>query len=260
MREEAKKLYAQLLSDPACKMKPEWVEDAIMEWMHSNMHIFLEENQSMLHKVAGCDEHLVAVSKFVKIDDENVPLIKRIIKNCSAYMLDGLFRRLIESGMEGLIELAASQPNNGHDWLEQYVDKLSPETLASILHRIRWHMAAATSDDIVAACMRRLSADQIMDVIGPHSVDGVPTSIVDWRRPPTKTISVLLQKLPMELAEKLAQYCASKMEEHTCMKCSTHFLSPQGLTLHRKKCDPSNEYPTVKELMAKRRSSERAIA
>jgi|FLYL01.1.fsa_nt_gi hypothetical protein len=245
--------YIQLLSDPSCKIKPEWVINALCSWLKRNMVEFLKENPHMLAQVSHYDYHIRDIADVVPVDDEHIDLIKLILAKCPAYALLNLLRKLADNGKADMIVDV-----DGHqlsilprEWVKEYIGKMGTDAVIRALKKLKLE-ELLIDDDVIKAMVEHLSPDQMVDVLGMQDETATPRIVRNGHRILTMTISVFLKKLPLNVAKRFADYCARNMKPVTCMKCARNFCSKSGLASHRRKCDPKDEYPSIEEVMSRR--------
>jgi hypothetical protein len=111
--------------------------------------------------------------------------------------------------------------------------------------RVKW------STDVVLAAISKLSPEELQKVIKTSNLD---SCIKDM---PLGVITAICQKLPLGALKAFVKKHRKTIEhaaQHlVCMACGRDdFRSVSGYALHRKKCDPTNQTPDIKEILVTR--------
>jgi|FLYL01.1.fsa_nt_gi hypothetical protein len=269
-RPEYYDFYTKILNNPGNRIKPEWVDSAIINWVRTHMGEFTKDNPHVCDYLVENNIHLLDVAENIPISPEYSATIVKLLANPdgSAYAFMRLCERLVTHGMPDLIAEAAPHNLEDTNLPTSYVKRMSSSARIKLLNRICWHQPAPVRA-LAHAIVSTLSGKEFAEAVRQseasnehcnrcHSESrlGVTHNV---ERLPKKVLSIMLRELPMEDAQKLYEMCKRTLHGFICMKCgSSRFKSKSGYTLHRKKCDPLDEYPVIDEIMRRRMAPEHA--
>jgi|FLYL01.1.fsa_nt_gi hypothetical protein len=248
LHEMPEQFYKNMLSNPECKIHPEWMERALIDWMKRNFAEFLKQNPGFVRYVyQNVGVNCPGLGDVVPLDEAHEDIVRNVLANAMPLYSLPLGLRLMDAGKADLVaEIGHEDLMADESLWRPHINKMPTETLVKIMKRIDWD-GAIISDLAIMDVAKRLSPEEIVEVLGMKDADMAggwrPKAIAVNNAIPIRSLSIMLGKLPSREAKCLAQYCVNLLGP-MCMKCGQTCQSKSGLVQHRKKCDPENEYPS----------------
>jgi|FLYL01.1.fsa_nt_gi hypothetical protein len=253
--DKTRQTYLQLLADPDIRIKPEWMEDAIVDWLNGNIERFLDENPKAYEPlIQNADIFIRArIAQHIPIVEKYEWAIKQFLRQDWPTMvrLDAkkLCARIARHGKADLIAELNPVWLKNPDWIVEYLDLMSPRALIAVVKKIKWRRTFRAAVAKVKTAFERLASSDLEEL---YKGDGT-TPGLEIEDLPAVAIAIMLKRLPIESAEKLATAWMARSSPLTCMKCGKTCNSDAGFKIHRKQCDPDDEYPPVQEILVRRR-------
>lgn len=256
-------LLRKMLGSPDCQFEQKWIDEAIIEWVNRHMCNFLQKNPQLCWVATQSDAYLSYVMEAIPLTDEYEPLIRQIIRRISelnfpAHTDEKLCRFIGAGRIDLLAEIAPKYLENDEIKYSiasesvSILDVISANSAVTVqvMSKVDWHRVK-WSTNVILTAIGKLSPEELQKVI---ETSNFTSRIKDM---PFRIIVAICQKLPLD-ALKIFAKRYRKIIKHAaqclaCMACGRDdFQSVGGYTLHRKKCDPMNEHPSMKEILATR--------
>jgi|FLYL01.1.fsa_nt_gi hypothetical protein len=269
MEEPWRRYYLRILSDPINKIRPEWIEGALVEWLRDHMDQFLKENPHACTDIAdACDgpsygqTHIIDVARSVVGMPECDAALRKIMA------LAGVGHRSLKTFCEALAAagkedfIAEARPHNLSNikiWWSCRTNMSHPARV-KLLNRVCWSKAKWTNDD-ANSIVDQFSSEEFAEVVRQSEASNEYCDVCRTVKlgithnltcVPKQLLSMMIMRLPLDVMRQLADRCMKSIHPLACMKCGHTYKSKSGYVLHRKRCDPNNRWPSIPEIVANR--------
>lgn len=241
-------LYVKLLSDPEFSFGP-YFDEAVINWLTYNMSRFLKEQPKACKFFIKSQTHLDAVAGAIPIDQENIEYVTSFIKNLDTAWngraaFQTIAKRLVEAGFA---DIALMVPNINQQQIQpELINAVSEEALINMIKNTKL-VDSAWTYQTYCTIIGKLPQKELrifIDAFDHHKMNHKILAPV---------VSTLARWIAYSDLNDFAKKFMLQLPELKCMCCSDKVAkSRPGYTLHRKTCDPKNEYPSIYDTIATR--------
>lgn len=251
--EKPRSSFLKLLSEPGFNFAP-YFDQAVVQWLERNMGDFLErapevckyfiEEPEFRGHVAQCipltpeyEEHLVKFLDSFGTKDVYYDKMHAMT----------IMGRLVDAGKADLSLHCSKVISNIYSpELVKIIKTLSNKAVVELFYKMNLNHNCQWDATVRCAFIERLP-EHLAVQIQPERWES------SGDKDKARGISALAQKWPVADISTFLQRYGQKYNSLFCMNCAEkNAKSKPGYTLHRKVCDPNNEYPNIWTIIAQR--------
>jgi hypothetical protein len=246
--------YDRLLANPGFRLKPEWIEEAIRQWIYGNIGKVFMEFPQLCEPFVSYAEHGVGIAEVVSIKPENkgtiVKLLNAIADHHSERVTPFLVK-VVKAGMVDAILEATPYVFNSDARVLEVLEFMNAGDRAKLIRRLDWFIVRRNR-----APREPGRITQIVAAIPEHDLDvfienSGPGSLLSYIRAHPYMAVFLCKAVPLAVRQRFidACYAAFNWNRYICFKCGLCVGPKRNYKRHRRECDPFNEYPRLNMLM-----------
>lgn len=240
--------FLKLLSEPGFDFSP-YFDKAVIQWLERNMGDFLQEAPQACKYFIAEPEYFSQVAINIPLDDDK--LVKSFLGNLGegyqgGYAISYLVPRLIKAEKSDLALANIDKMKDAQDgFVQTWISTLSNDGIRELaehidLRRCRWNSEAR------CAMIKRLPMDLLV------KVDPLNWEWVEAKER-AQSVATLAMVWPVTDVSNFLQKYGARYSALSCMNCGEKTAkSKPGYTLHRKSCDPHNEFPNIWNTIGRR--------
>lgn len=249
--------HMKLLAKPDFDFAPFW-EEAVVNWLHRNSSRLLQVNPQCCKHYIGDREQKFTIANHIPMDnDEDIVEFMRSLEPIDTREFDDLALRLATAGkadlvLKGKLQVFFAMEKEGDEEdASKILAAMSDTAIEEVLDRMMWDQCK-WDDAAFTVIVKRLPTARLKDVkiekLAPimrsSRTYGVEDTPIHKTR--NRTAHLLASLLPKEHLRNFLARLTPVISIMDCMSCGEFTAkSKPGYTLHRKVCDPRDEFPNA---------------
>lgn len=243
--------YVQLLSDPTFDFTP-YFDEAVMSWLNTNMSRFLAEQPSACKHIMRMPSHIQQVATVISLDDEAtliefLNILQKYSTSTESYFspFGGAFKEVIRRlDNVGKMQVVMTY----HDLLARYpttqmFKHFDDVAWDQIIERFSVGESTYWDSGLINAFFKHIPVSKLSKFI---TAEFAILSGRRWRTTGAHVASIIAQRIDKTQTTEFMSVFGPRYQPLQCMSCTQKIAkSRPGYTLHRKVCDPTNEFPNI---------------